>query len=174
METASGIHLQIGLQEVYLHLATNVTISSGQSIEVGNDNGGTVSATANENQTLSVTAPSGLTFTSVDFASYGTPTSDGANFVIGSCHATNSQSTVEGYLIGNTGTISIQASNGVFGDPCGGVVKRLYVKATYGSSSASNAVANNLTIDSGGSLTVAANSDLTLSGDFTNNGTMLL
>ena len=154
--------------------SANVTISSGQSIEVGNDNGGTVSATANENQTLSVTAPSGLTFTSVDFASYGTPTSDGANFVIGSCHATNSQSTVEGYLIGNTGTISIQASNGVFGDPCGGVVKRLYVKATYGSSSASNAVANNLTIDSGGSLTVAANSDLTISGDFTNNGTVTL
>ena len=36
------------------------------------------------------------------------------------------------------------------------------------------ALANNLTIDSGGSLTVAANSDLTLSGDFTNNGTMTL
>jgi len=154
--------------------SANVTISSGQSIEVGNDNAGTVSATANENETLTITAPSGLTFTSVDFASYGNPTSDGANFVIGSCHATNSQSTVEGYLIGNTGTISIQASNGVFGDPCGGVVKRLYVKATYGSYSAINAVANNLTIDSGGSLTVAANSDLTISGDFTNNGTVTL
>lgn len=36
------------------------------------------------------------------------------------------------------------------------------------------ALANNLTIDSGGSLTVAANSDLTLSGNFTNNGTMTL
>ena len=36
------------------------------------------------------------------------------------------------------------------------------------------AVANNLTIESGGSLTVAANSDLTLSGNFTNNGTMTL
>ena len=36
------------------------------------------------------------------------------------------------------------------------------------------AVANNLTIESGGSLTVAKNSDLTLSGNFTNNGTMLL
>ena len=36
------------------------------------------------------------------------------------------------------------------------------------------ALANNLTIDSGGSLTVAANSDLTLSGDFTNNGTVTL
>ena len=152
----------------------NVTISSGQSIEAGNDNSGTASATANENQTLSITAPSGLAFTSVDFASYGNPTTDGSDFVLGSCHATNSQSIVENALIGNTGTISIQASNGVFGDPCGGVVKRLYVKATYGSSSVSNAVANNLTIDSGGSLTIAANSDLTLSGNFTNNGTVTL
>ena len=152
----------------------NVTISSGQSIEVGNDNGGTVSATANENQTLTITAPGGLTFTSVDFASYGNPTTDGSDFVLGSCHSTNSQSIVEGYLIGNTGTISIQASNGVFGDPCGGVVKRLYIKATYGSETSTNAVLSNLTIDSGGSLTVAKNSDLTLSGNFTNNGTVTL
>ena len=152
--------------------STNITISSGQSIEAGNNNSGTASATANENQTLSITAPSGLAFTSVDFASYGNPTTDGSDFVLGSCHATNSQSIVESYLIGNTGTVSIPATNGVFGDPCGGVVKRLYVKATYGNSTA--AVANNLTIESGGSLTIAKNSDLTLSGNFTNNGTMTL
>ena len=152
--------------------STNITISSGQSIEAGNNNSGTASATANENQTLSITAPSGLAFTSVDFASYGTPTSPGGDFVIGSCHATNSQSIVESYLIGNTGTVSIPATNGVFGDPCSGIVKRLYVKATYGNSTA--AVANNLTIESGGSLTIAKNSDLTLSGDFTNNGTVTL
>ena len=152
--------------------STNITISSGQSIEAGNNNSGTASATANENQTLSITAPSGLAFTSVDFASYGNPTTDGSDFVLGSCHATNSQSIVESYLIGNTGTISIPATNGVFGDPCNGVVKRLYVKATYGNSTA--AVANNLTIESGGSLTIAKNSDLTLSGNFTNNGTMTL
>ena len=36
------------------------------------------------------------------------------------------------------------------------------------------AVANNLTIESGGSLTIAKNSDLTLSGNFTNNGTVTL
>jgi len=37
-----------------------------------------------------------------------------------------------------------------------------------------NASANNITVDSGGSLTIAKNSDLTLSGDFTNNGTVTL
>ena len=36
------------------------------------------------------------------------------------------------------------------------------------------AVANTIIIDSGGSLTIAKNSDLTLSGDFTNNGTVIL
>ena len=82
--------------------SANVTISSGQTIEVGSDDAGTVSGTANENQTLTFTAPNGSTFTSVDFASYGTPTSSGGDFVIGSCHATNSQSIVESYLIGNT------------------------------------------------------------------------
>ena len=43
-----------------------------------------------------------------------------------------------------------------------------------GSGNSTAAVSNSLTIDSGGSLTVAANSDLTLSGNFTNNGTMTL
>ena len=154
--------------------SANVTISSGQTIEVGSDDAGTVSGTANENQTLTITAPNGSTFTSVDFASYGTPTSSAGDFVIGSCHATNSQSILESYLIGNTGSISIQASNGVFGDPCSGVVKRLYVKATYGSENSTTALASSITIDSGGSLTIAKNSDLTLSGDFTNNGTVTL
>ena len=75
METASGIRLQIGRLEAYLHQVYNVTISSGQTIEVGNS---------------------------------------------------------------------------------------------------TTAVANNLTIDSGGSLTIAKNSDLTISGDFTNNGAVTL
>ena len=43
-----------------------------------------------------------------------------------------------------------------------------------GSGNSTAAVANNLTIESGGSLTIAKNSDLTLSGNFTNNGTMTL
>ena len=43
-----------------------------------------------------------------------------------------------------------------------------------GSGNSTTAVANNITVDSGGSLTIAKNSDLTLSGDFTNNGTVTL
>ena len=43
-----------------------------------------------------------------------------------------------------------------------------------GSGNSTTAAANTITVDSGGSLTIAANSDLTLSGDFTNNGTVTL
>ena len=43
-----------------------------------------------------------------------------------------------------------------------------------GSGNSTTAVANDITIDSGGSLTIAKNSHLTLSGDFTNNGTVTL
>ncbi|MDC0902825.1 LamG domain-containing protein, partial [bacterium] len=43
-----------------------------------------------------------------------------------------------------------------------------------GSGNSTTAVANNITVDSGGSLTIAKNSDLTISGNFTNNGTVTL
>jgi len=43
-----------------------------------------------------------------------------------------------------------------------------------GSGNSTTAVANNITVDSGGSLTIAKNSDLTVSGNFTNNGTVTL
>lgn len=89
-----------------------------------------VSAIAAENQTLSITAPPGTVFTSVEFASYGTPNGTSGNFTLGACHALDSQSIVEGYLVGNTGTITIPATNAVFGEPCLLTAKRLYVQAT--------------------------------------------
>ena len=75
-----------------------------------------------ENETLEAQAPEGAVFTRVLFASYGTPT----NFTISDCNAENSISLVSAAFIGlNHG--SIQASNDVFGDPCGGTYKRLTV-----------------------------------------------
>ncbi|PRX49843.1 hypothetical protein [Salegentibacter salegens] len=91
---------------------------------------GTVCATVNENGNLNISAPEGTVFTSVDFASYGTPDGTCENFTLGTCHATNSQTVVEGYLLGNN-SATIPATNTVFGDPCSGVGKRLYVQATY-------------------------------------------
>ena len=91
----------------------------------------TVYGTANENQALTLTAPAGATFVSVSFSSYGTPSGSDGNFSIGTCHADNSQSVAESALIGNSGSITINASNGTFGDPCVGVLKKLSISAVY-------------------------------------------
>ncbi|QQX78099.1 MULTISPECIES: HYR domain-containing protein [Aequorivita] len=79
-----------------------------------------------EGQNLTITLPAGRVVTSVDFASYGTPNGSNGTYTIGACHATNSQTIVEGYALGNN-SFTIPATNAVFGDPCGGTVKRLYV-----------------------------------------------
>ncbi len=92
---------------------------------------GTICGTANENGSITLTAPAGTVFTSIDFASYGTPTGSCGSFAIGGCHASNSVTKVGTYLLGNnSGTIP--ATNAVFGDPCVGTGKRLYVQASYG------------------------------------------
>lgn len=90
----------------------------------------TVCGTAAENGTVAMTAPTGKVFTSVEFASYGTPTGTCGAFSLGACHAAISVSVVSGYLIGNGGTINIPATNAVFGDPCSGTLKFLYIQAT--------------------------------------------
>ena len=87
-------------------------------------------ATANENGNLNLQAPVGTVINSITFASYGTPTGSNGNYATSNCHATNSLSIVENYAIGNN-SVTIPATNTVFGDPCGGTPKRLYVTATY-------------------------------------------
>lgn len=91
---------------------------------------GYVYGTVNENGTLNLSAPANATITSVSFASYGTPNGSDGNYTTGSCHATNSQTIVESYCVGNN-SCSIPATNAVFGDPCGGTLKYLYVKVYY-------------------------------------------
>lgn len=89
--------------------------------------------TANEGNTVTLTAPAGMVFRSVTFASYGTPNGTCGSFTIGACHAANNQSIVETALIGQN-SATIAATNAVFGDPCSGTVKRLYIEAAYSSS----------------------------------------
>jgi hypothetical protein len=89
-----------------------------------------ICGTANEGGSITLTAPPGNKFTSIEFASYGTPNGACNSFTIGGCHAANSVSISEAVFLGqNSATIS--ATNGVFGDPCGGTVKRLYIQARY-------------------------------------------
>jgi large repetitive protein len=104
-------------------------------------NSGIVCGTAVENQNVTITAPPGTVITSIEFASYGTPNGTCGNFTIGVCHAANSIAVVAPYLIGlNSGTIP--ATNGIFGDPCFGTVKRLFIQARYGTTSSQSNVFN--------------------------------
>lgn len=93
-------------------------------------NAQTMCGTADEGGSITLTAPPGNAFTAIVFASYGTPNGACGSFTIGGCDAGNSVSICSAILIGNnSGTIN--ANNGVFGDPCGGTFKRLYIEASY-------------------------------------------
>ncbi|QOW10579.1 hypothetical protein Q73A0000_09435 [Kaistella flava (ex Peng et al. 2021)] len=97
----------------------------GVSGEAGNTVG-------ENNGPLILTAPAGSVFINVRFASYGSPSGTYPDFLIGSCHATNSRTVTTG-LLGNT-TAKIPASgsfNETFGDPCSGTLKTYDVAATY-------------------------------------------
>jgi len=76
---------------------------------------------------LCLSAPSGTTFTQVQFASYGTPNGGCGGYSYGGCHAGNSGGVVSGAFIGRTSGC-VSPDNGTFGDPCVGTYKRLYVQ----------------------------------------------
>ncbi|MDC6470540.1 PKD domain-containing protein, partial [Flavobacteriales bacterium] len=96
----------------------------------GANSHGTICATADEDNPATLTAPLGAVFTNVVFASYGLPTGSCGNFSVGSCHSNTSQSVAEGLLIGQN-NVTISASNGVFGDPCVGTRKKLYIEVQW-------------------------------------------
>jgi hypothetical protein len=100
-------------------------------------NTGTICATAAEGSSLTLTAPAGTVITAINFASYGTPNGSCGNFTLGGCNASNSLSIVQSLAL-NKNSVTIAASNGVFGDPCGGTVKRLFIQATYSGGTAAN------------------------------------
>jgi len=89
-----------------------------------------ICGTAGEGSILTLTAPPGNVFTSIEYASYGTPLGSCGSYVNSGCHAANSQTICEATFIGQN-SASISADNGVFGDPCSGTVKWLTVQARY-------------------------------------------
>jgi hypothetical protein len=108
------------------------------AVTFSSSNSGTICASAAEGNSLTLSAPAGKVITSIDFASYGTPGGSCGNFTTGWCHSPSSMSAFAGAIGQNSFTI--QATNTIFGDPCGGTVKWLYVQATYGFSSAGSNV----------------------------------
>ena len=120
----------------YLYLTSAITIpnwnltdSSGNSTD---DSSNQICGNAGENGTAVLTCPTDQVITSIDFASYGLPTGSCGSYSLGSsCNATSSQSVVEAACLNNN-SCSIGANNGVFGDPCPGIVKSLSIQAKCG------------------------------------------
>jgi len=86
-------------------------------------------ASVGEGQYASVYCPKGQKVASVDFASFGTATGTCGNYATGTCNAATSLSYAQAQCVGRS-SCSIGASNGVFGDPCSGTVKRFTLQVT--------------------------------------------
>ena len=71
----------------------------------------------------------------------------GGSFTIGSCLLTLTSQSGRTRLILGQNSVTIQADNGIFGDPCPGTVKEFYVEAqwSYISTSTSYAWDNGVT-----------------------------
>lgn len=84
-----------------------------------------------ENQTAQLSCPKvGTTIqkiSSVSFASYGTAKGSCGAFKVSTCNASVSKKIVQAACLGKT-SCAVQATNGIFGDPCVGVVKSLAVE----------------------------------------------
>ena len=91
---------------------------------------GYVYAEIPEGSSKTLSTPNGEKITKIVFASYGTPTGENGNYKIGNCHSSVSVSKVKELLLGKS-SVNLAASNSIYGDPCGGTPKALYVKAKY-------------------------------------------
>lgn len=100
-----------------------------ESVQFASTTEGILRATANEGYALTLTAPAGAVITGINFASYGTPNVVNGQFVQSGCHSPFSMNRLSAAIGQNS--FSIAAVNGIFGDPCPGTYKRLYVEATY-------------------------------------------
>jgi len=130
-DDGSCIDLALSLDDVTICPGASVTLDS----EAPTANTGTVCGSRNENgDPLILTAPAGEVFTSVEFASYGTPNGSCGSHSTGSCHASNSIQVVSNLCLGQN-SCTVYPNNSTFGDPCGGTYKRLFIELGYGSDS---------------------------------------
>jgi CSLREA domain-containing protein len=91
---------------------------------------GVICATASEGQSVTLECTDGVIL-EIQFASYGTPSGTCGQFSIGGCHAVNSSDAVSSVCVGLS-DCSVPAINEVFGDPCFGAGKALFVQARCG------------------------------------------
>jgi serine protease inhibitor len=92
---------------------------------------GTAYVQITQDATGTLQAPPGCIFTAVNFASYGQPSGSNGNYTINPlCNATTSTAVVQSLCIGNN-SCTITPTNALFGNPCPGYLKRLYILASY-------------------------------------------
>jgi len=90
----------------------------------------TLCKTVYEYNTMNLTCQPGYVISSIDFASYGSPSSTVCgNEIKSSCHASNSLNTVSSLCL-HKNSCNVAAGASLFGDPCVGTYKRLTVRAT--------------------------------------------
>jgi len=129
--TAITVNLKAGNNKLRV---TATTSSGGPHLDKMEVRSRSQCAEANEGTTPTLSCPAGQAITSIDFASFGTPTGTcGGGFSKGTCDASTSLSNVKAACVGKN-SCSVVAGNGVFGDPCAGVAKQLKVKYTCGDS----------------------------------------
>lgn len=98
---------------------TNAPISSTVTVTPFYGSNGSIFAELAEGTSATLTAPTGSVFTSVSFASYGNPTGSGGVYAIGSCHSATSSAVVSALALGQS-SVSISATDAIFGSPCSG------------------------------------------------------
>lgn len=131
---AYELHEATGSSAFVMPAQTSETICLGSSFpeKKMTANGGQQCFIINENASQTITAPQGLPFTEVIFASYGNASGTcPTGFTMGSCNAVNSKSIIEALAIGNN-SFTITANNAIFGDPCSGTAKKLCLILRYG------------------------------------------
>jgi hypothetical protein len=90
---------------------------------------GTGPGTLGEWADTTVTCAGGRVVTTINFASFGTPTGTCGSYATSACHDVTSTSVVAAQCLGQT-TCAVQASVNNFDDPCAGTPKYLYIQAT--------------------------------------------
>ncbi len=101
--------------------------------------GSDLCAQTQENGTATLACPAGQTITGVVFASYGTPDGSCGSFTASSsCDASTTTAIVTSACVGQQ-SCSIDANNGVFGDPCEGTAKALDVQVSCSGGSTADA-----------------------------------
>jgi hypothetical protein len=117
-QRATDEYMAISNLQIYLEKTETSSLYCGSAVE--------------HKFSTEIKCPNGESISSIVFASYGTPTGTASicssgSYTTSSCHATESKSITEKNCIGRS-KCTLSARNKIFGDPCWGIRKWLFVQ----------------------------------------------